>query len=40
MKTELRITAPRDGTVEALGCAMGEGVEEGTELVTLAAPSA
>ena len=32
--------APRDGTVEALGCAIGEGVEEGTELVTLAAPSA
>ena len=39
MKTELRITAPRDGVVEALGCAMGEGVEEGTELVTLVAPS-
>ena len=35
MKTELRITAPRDGVVEALGCAMGESVEEGTELVTL-----
>ncbi len=37
MKTELRITAPRDGVVEALGCAMGESVEEGTELVTLRA---
>ena len=40
MKTELRITAPRDGTIEALGCAMGEGVDEGTELVTLRAPPA
>ncbi len=35
MKTELRITAPRDGVVAALGCAAGESVEEGTELVTL-----
>ncbi len=37
MKTELRITAPRDGVVELLGCAMGETVEEGTELVSLRA---
>ncbi len=35
MKTELRIIAPRDGVVEGLGCAVGESVEEGTELVTL-----
>ena len=37
MKTELRITAPSDGVVARIGCAAGETVEEGTEIVTLAA---
>ena len=36
MKTELRITAPADGIVAHLGCAAGDSVEEGTEIVTLA----
>ncbi len=39
MKTELRITAPADGVVAHIGCAAGDSVEEGTEIVTLAAPS-
>jgi 3-methylcrotonyl-CoA carboxylase alpha subunit len=38
MKTELRIAAPADGIVAHLGCAAGDSVEEGTEIVTLAAP--
>ncbi|TDH61882.1 biotin/lipoyl-binding protein [Dankookia rubra] len=38
MKTELRITAPADGVVAHLGCAAGDSVEEGTEIVTLVAP--
>ncbi|MBX6742018.1 MAG: biotin/lipoyl-binding protein [Acetobacteraceae bacterium] len=37
MKTELRITAPADGLVAHIGCAAGDSVEEGTEIVTLAA---
>ncbi|MBL6457899.1 biotin/lipoyl-binding protein [Belnapia sp. T6] len=37
MKTELRITAPADGVVTHIGCAPGDSVEEGAELVTLAA---
>jgi 3-methylcrotonyl-CoA carboxylase alpha subunit len=36
MKTELRITAPADGVVAHIGCAAGDTVEEGTEIVTLA----
>ena len=36
MKTEIRITAPRDGVVESLGCAAGDSVDAGAELVTLA----
>ncbi|TCZ55074.1 acetyl/propionyl/methylcrotonyl-CoA carboxylase subunit alpha [Roseicella aquatilis] len=35
MKTELRITAPADGVVAHIGCAAGDTVEEGTEIVTL-----
>jgi 3-methylcrotonyl-CoA carboxylase alpha subunit len=40
MKTELRITAPADGVVAHVGCAAGETVEEGTEIVTLRAEGA
>jgi 3-methylcrotonyl-CoA carboxylase alpha subunit len=36
MKTELRIAAPADGIVAHVGCSVGESVEEGTEIVTLA----
>jgi len=39
MKTEIRILAPRDGVVAHVGCAAGESVEEGTEIVTLAEPA-
>jgi 3-methylcrotonyl-CoA carboxylase alpha subunit len=38
MKTELRITAPVDGVVAHIGCAAGDSVEEGTEIVTLVSP--
>lgn len=38
MKTELRIAAPADGIVAHVGCAAGDSVEEGTEIVTLAPP--
>ena len=38
MKTELRIAAPADGIVAHVGCAPGDSVEEGTEIVTLASP--
>ncbi len=38
MKTELRIVAPADGIVAHVGCAAGDSVEEGTEIVTLAPP--
>ena len=41
MKVQMRITAPADGTVTALRCAVGELVEDGAELVTIeSAPSA
>ena len=33
MKTEIKILAPRDGVISRLGCAAGENVEEGTEIV-------
>ena len=36
MKTEIKITAPRDGVIAHLGCAAGESVDEGTEIVTFA----
>ncbi|WPB82972.1 acetyl/propionyl/methylcrotonyl-CoA carboxylase subunit alpha [Sediminicoccus rosea] len=36
MKTEIKITAPRDGVVAHLGCAEGENVEEGVEILSLA----
>jgi 3-methylcrotonyl-CoA carboxylase alpha subunit len=39
MKTEIKITAPRDGVIAHLGCAEGESIEEGTEIVSFA-PSA
>ncbi|MBR0682842.1 biotin/lipoyl-binding protein [Roseomonas eburnea] len=38
MKTELRIAALADGMVAHIGCAAGDSVEEGTEIVTLAPP--
>ena len=38
MKTELRITAPADGVVAHIGCAAGDSVDEGTEIITLTAP--
>jgi len=38
MKTELRIVAPADGIVAHVGCAAGDSIEEGTEIVTLAPP--
>jgi 3-methylcrotonyl-CoA carboxylase alpha subunit len=40
MKTELRIVAPADGIVAHVGCAVGDSVEEGTEIVTLEAAPA
>ncbi len=39
MKVQMRITAPADGVVAALGCAEGDLVEDGAELVTLAEPA-
>jgi 3-methylcrotonyl-CoA carboxylase alpha subunit len=38
MKMEHTVTAPVDGTVEAVRFAVGDLVEEGAELITLAAP--
>ncbi len=35
MKMEHSVTAPRDGTVVKLGCAVGDRVEDGVELVAL-----
>ena len=35
MKMELPITAPRDGVVQAVACAVGELVQPGVALVTL-----
>ncbi len=39
MKTEIKITAPRDGVIAHLGCAEGESIEEGTEIVSFVAPA-
>lgn len=36
MKMEYRLVAPRDGTVESMGCREGDRVELGLVLVTLA----
>ena len=36
MKTEIKITAPREGVVAHLGCAEGETIEEGVEILSLA----
>jgi 3-methylcrotonyl-CoA carboxylase alpha subunit len=36
MKTEIKISAPRDGVIGHLGCAEGESIEEGTEIVRFA----
>lgn len=36
MKTELRVAAPADGIVAHIGCVVGDSVEEGMEIVTLA----
>jgi 3-methylcrotonyl-CoA carboxylase alpha subunit len=38
MKTEIKIVAPRDGVVAHLGCAEGETVEEGIEILSLSLP--
>ena len=38
MKMEHTVAAPVDGTVEAVRFAVGDLVEEGAELITLAAP--
>ena len=38
MKMEHTVAAPVDGTVEAVRFAAGDLVEEGAELITLAAP--
>ena len=40
MKMELTLSAPVDGTVEALRHGVGDMVEEGTELVTFAMEAA
>jgi 3-methylcrotonyl-CoA carboxylase alpha subunit len=39
MKMEHTITAPADGIVTAVGCAVGDLVEEGAELIALAPPA-
>ena len=36
MKTEIKITAPREGVVAHLGCAEGENIDEGVEILSLA----
>ena len=38
MKMEHTIASPADGTVAAIGCAVGDLIEEGAELIALAAP--
>ena len=38
MKMEHTVAAPADGTVEAVRFAVGDLVEEGAELIALAAP--
>jgi 3-methylcrotonyl-CoA carboxylase alpha subunit len=40
MKMEHTIAAPADGVVAAVGCAVGDLVEEGAELIALALPAA
>jgi 3-methylcrotonyl-CoA carboxylase alpha subunit len=40
MKMEHTIAAPADGVVAAVGCAVGDLVEEGAELIALAPPAA
>ncbi len=37
MKTEIKITAPRDGVIVHLGCREGESIEEGVEILSFAA---
>jgi 3-methylcrotonyl-CoA carboxylase alpha subunit len=39
MKVQMRITAPADGIVAAIGCGEGDLVEDGAELVTIAEPA-
>ncbi len=39
MKVQMRLTAPRDGIVDAVRALVGDLVEEGTELVSYAAPA-
>jgi len=34
MKTEIKMTAPRDGIIAHLGCSEGDSVEEGTEIAS------
>jgi 3-methylcrotonyl-CoA carboxylase alpha subunit len=36
MKVQMRLTAPRDGVIAAIGCARGDLVQDGAELVTFA----
>jgi 3-methylcrotonyl-CoA carboxylase alpha subunit len=40
MKVQMRITAPADGTIGAIRCAVGDLVEDGAELVSLDVPAA
>jgi len=37
MKTEIKITAPRDGVIAHLGCREGESIEEGVEILSFTA---
>ncbi|EGO94626.1 acetyl-CoA carboxylase biotin carboxyl carrier protein subunit [Acidiphilium sp. PM] len=36
MKVQFRITAPRDGVIAALHCAVGDLIEDGAELMAFA----
>ncbi len=36
MKVQMRLTAPRDAVIAAVGCARGDLVEDGAELVSFA----
>jgi 3-methylcrotonyl-CoA carboxylase alpha subunit len=36
MKMEITLTAPRDGTIDVIRYAIGDMVEEGTELINFA----
>ena len=38
MKMELTLTAPRDGTIDVIRYAVGDMVEEGTELIHFVEP--